>query len=156
MSLFKSHYKIPAILIVFIAVLVAIGTAGFTSPPDKDGQKIVVHLKHFTDDLHAAFMAVKLAGALETAGADVTLFVNLEGARLADARITTELKWGPGEMPLIHYYDAFIAAGGELLICPHCAHAAGVDPENLRKGAKVATEGEVVKVLMEADKILDY
>jgi predicted peroxiredoxin len=120
------------------------------------GQKIVVHLKHWTDDLHAVFMAVKLAGAMQAKGAAVTLFVNLEGARLADANQPGDMLWGTGGHPLSEYYAAFVEAGGKVLICPHCAMAAGIKADSLRHGARIAADDEVVDALLAADKILDY
>ena len=139
-------------LLVSALLLTTLGLA----PGDEKAQKIVVHLKHFSDDLHAAFMAIKLAGGMQAEGADVTIFVNLEGARFADARMPKDLLWGPSNKPISVYYEAFVKAGGKILVCPHCAKAAGMDTDQLRQGARVATEGEVVDLLLAADKILDY
>jgi predicted peroxiredoxin len=94
----------------------------------------VVHLKHFTNDLHAAFMALKAANWMQGKGAEVIVFVDLEGARLADPRQSLDVRWGHGADPLSKYYDSFIAAGGRVAVCPHCAEAAGLDPKKVRKG----------------------
>ncbi len=125
------------------------------APSADDPQKIVVHLKHYTDDLHAAFMAVKLAGALQEKGADVTMFVNLEGVRLVDLNTPLDMKWGHSK-ELTTYLESYINAGGSVLVCPHCAMAAGMEANDLRKGARIGTQDEVVDLLLAADKILDY
>lgn len=119
-------------------------------------QRVVVHLSHATDDLHAAFMAVKLGLAMQEKGAQVTLLVDLEGVRIADTRQPNDLVWGHGEA-LSTYYDAFVKAGGKVLVCPHCAAAAGLDAKSLRPGAQIAKDpGELAAVLLAADRILDY
>jgi len=139
--------------IVGLAALIAGVIAG--APSADDPQKIVVHLKHYTDYLHAAFMAVKLAGALQEKGADVTMFVNLEGVRLVDSGTPLDLRWGQSN-ELTTYYESYINAGGSVLVCPHCAMAAGLEAKDIRKGAKIGSQDEVVDLLLSADKILDY
>jgi predicted peroxiredoxin len=131
-----------------------LSAAGQTDTPAV--QKVVVHLSHFTDDLHAGFMAVKLAKAMQARGASVTVFVDLEGARLADARQSLTVFWGPSDVPLASHYGEFIQAGGSVLVCPHCAHAAGMTADSIRDGARIGTEEELAAMLLEADKILDY
>ena len=45
-----------------------------------DTQHAVVHLSHFTDDLHRAFMALKMAKLMQEGGVQTTLFLDIEGA----------------------------------------------------------------------------
>ena len=125
-------------------------------PKDPDAKQVVVHLSHSTDDLHAASMALKLARVLRSKGASVHLFVDLEGARVADKRVPGSLGWGPGNATLGQLYDALVEAGGKVLVCPHCAQAAGLDEANLRAGARIGTVDDIGQVLMNADIIMDY
>ena len=122
----------------------------------EDTQSVVVHLSHFTDDLHAAFMALNIGTMLAESGeAEVTLFLDLEAVRLADAGSRSDLAWGDsggvGEA-----FDGFVAAGGSVMVCPHCAAQASVDAEGLRNGAHMATREEIVAMFLSADKIIDY
>jgi predicted peroxiredoxin len=121
-----------------------------------EAKEVVVHLSHSTDDLHAASMALKLARVIRSKGASVHLFVDLEGARVADKRVPGSLRWGPGDATLGQLYDALIEAGGKVLVCPHCAQAAGLDEANLRAGARIGTVDDIGQVLMNADVIMDY
>jgi sulfur relay (sulfurtransferase) complex TusBCD TusD component (DsrE family) len=124
--------------------------------PVAPAQRVVVHLSHATDDLHAPFMALKLAQAMQEKGAQVTLLLDLEGVRVADTRQPNDMHWGSGE-PLASHYNGFIKAGGKVLVCPHCASAVGLDMKSLRPGAQIAKDiGELAAVLIAADKILDY
>jgi len=119
-------------------------------------QKMIVHLKHGTDDLHAVSMALTLGAEMARKGAAVTLFVDLEGVRIADPRQPLGLRWGAQDRTIAQLYDNFVASGGEVLVCPHCAEAAGLRTGELRKGAKRATFEQVAETMLTADKVLDY
>lgn len=118
-------------------------------------QKVVVHLTHYTDNLHAVHMAVHLANMMQTMGAEVTMLLDLEGVRLADSRQSQDLVWGKGD-PLSKEVAAFLKAGGQMLLCPHCSEHAGLTAANLRPGARIGKTGELPKTILAADKILDY
>jgi predicted peroxiredoxin len=118
-------------------------------------QKVVVNLTHFTDNLHAVAMAVHLAHHMQMEGAEVTLLLDLEGVRLASTRQPQNLVWGKGE-PVSKEYDAFVKAGGRVLLCPHCSENAGITERDLRQGARIAKVGELPKTILAADKVLDY
>jgi len=132
------------------------GDPAYAAAAQDQPKRVVVHLTHTTDDLHAAFMALKLARVMQSTGASVHLFVDLEGARVADKRVPGDLRWGPGDTTLGELYDALVKAGGTVVVCPHCATAAGLDQANLRPGARIGTLEEIGQILMEADVIMDY
>jgi predicted peroxiredoxin len=80
----------------------------------------------------------------------------LEGVRLADTRTPQDLRWGHGD-DIAKAYKAFIEAGGEVIVCPHCAKAAGFDEKSLRPGARMAKQGnDLADVIIAADKVLDF
>ena len=120
-----------------------------------EGEKVVVHLSQFGNDLHAVSMALKLGTVMQKAGSQVTLFVDLEGVRVADIRQPQSLRWGTGA-PVEELYNGFVDAGGRVLVCPHCAAAAGLEKGSLRKGATIGTTECITNTLSEATKILDY
>lgn len=137
-----------------LALLVLLGTtAALAQAPAR--QKVVVHLKHYTDNLHAVKMAVHLAYMMQTMGADVTLLLDLEGVRLASTKEPQALVWGKGD-PISKEYDAFVKAGGDVLLCPHCAEHAGITANQLRPGARLGKDGALAKTILAAAKILDY
>ena len=128
-------------------------TANATTAAQKH---IVVRLGHYTDDLHAATMAVGFAKTMQERGQKVTLMLTLEGVRLADTRTPQDLKWGHGD-EISKAFDGLRKAGGEIIVCPHCAEAAGIDEKSLRPGARFGKEGnDLVDVLIAADKVVDF
>jgi sulfur relay (sulfurtransferase) complex TusBCD TusD component (DsrE family) len=140
----------PFTLFAAIAALFFACSAGFAAEPPT----AIVHLSKFTENLHAPFMALKLATAMAKEGATVTLFLDLEAVRLADENAPLDLMWGKGHDSLSKLYVGFVAAGGRVVLCPHCAEAAGVT--TVRKDARIATQDELGKLFLGADKIVDY
>ncbi|EGF25448.1 hypothetical protein RBWH47_04865 [Rhodopirellula baltica WH47] len=116
----------------------------------------MVHLSHFTDDLHRCFMAVKVANLMQDYGADVTLFVDLEGVRIAERKQELKFNWGPDSPSLAELYEKFADGGGKVLVCPHCAKSAHVTDPGLKRNAQIATLPMLGKMLIEADKVMDY
>lgn len=144
---------------IFIAVLAVALLMVLLSAPNyaQTGakQRVVVHLTHYTDNLHAVKMAVHLANMMQGMGAEVTMLLDLEGVRLADSRQPGDLIWGKGD-PISKELAAFVKAGGKMLLCPHCAEHAGITSATLRPGARLGQMGELPKVILAADKVLDY
>jgi predicted peroxiredoxin len=144
------------LLVTFVAAISTRVTMGDNPETSKDAQKIVVHLSHFTDDLHRCFMAVKLGTLMQKSGAQVTLFLDLEGVRLAERRQNLDMTWGSNPTTLTKHYEEFTEAGGKVLLCPHCAHSAQIGDMSLKRNAEIASEQVLGKMLLDADKILDY
>jgi predicted peroxiredoxin len=116
-----------------------------------------MHLNHGTDDLHAAFMALKLGTNLQKRGAQVMLVLTLEGVRIADKNQPLNLRWGSSLMTLSELYDQFVAAGGKVMVCPVCAEAVGLTASNLRSGARLAQEDQdIPNLILTADKVMDF
>lgn len=64
----------------------------------------------------------------------------------------------PGASETLHwpFAERFIESGGKVLLCPHCAKSARVGDLMLKQNAEIGTEQALGKMLLEADKILDY
>lgn len=145
---------IALVALVFVASVI-IGPTPASSQA-KTKQKIVVHLSHYADGSHAAMMAVHFAQYLQEHGADVTLMLDVDGVRLADQRQAQTTGSGMNAQTT-SLYDAFVKAGGKVLVCPHCAEVAGITAQNLRPGAHLGKNlGELADAVLAADKILDY
>jgi sulfur relay (sulfurtransferase) complex TusBCD TusD component (DsrE family) len=132
-------------------------------------QDIVVHLKRHINDLQGAVTAVRLATLMQVQDcADVTLFLTLQGPRLADNRMPQDLLFGtlpdgtpPEEYTLAWFVQGFLGAGGEIVVCPLCAQEIGLIREDgttpdLLEGVIVPTPQEIADLFLAADKILDF
>lgn len=161
----RSRFLVPVIAASALGGLVTgavvlpdaspVATAHAAAP--KSDQTVVINLTHGTDDLHAVMMALELGRGLAERGADVSMFVNLEGVRLVDKNQPLSLSWGTADKKNIgQLYQSFIDAGGKVVVCPHCAEVAGLTKEDLRPGATLASEQAVVERMLAADKVIDY
>lgn len=150
----RIHTNIRLALAALLLVSAIAGAAPAVAE-EAAAKTTIVHLSHFTDDLHATTMAVKLAGLMQTHGTSVVLFLDLEGVRAADDRQPQEVAWGHGTK-ISDLYATFVKAGGKVVVCPHCAQAVGLDSAALRDGARIVTPEELAVVLNGADRILDY
>ncbi len=144
------HYFMLAVILVSLSLG---GLAG--SSDGENAQKIVVHLSKFERDPHAAILAVKLAEELQSQGAKVALYLDLEGVQLVDVRRERDGLWATSG-PLPRHYDGLLAAGGKVLVAAEDARLAGLGQADLRKGARIAMPAEIAQVLISADKIIDY
>ncbi|WP_286765901.1 MULTISPECIES: DsrE family protein [Rhodopirellula] len=157
MSYAKQIFRVGLLGVsVVIASIGSSANAEEASKVDGSGQKVVVHLSHFTDDLHRCFMAVKVANLMQDYDAEVTLFVDLEGVRIAERKQELKFNWGPDSPTLAELYEKFAAGGGKVLVCPHCAKSAHVTDPGLKRNAQIATLPMLGKMLIEADKVMDY
>ena len=86
----------------------------------------------------------------------MTLFLDIEGTRLADKEENARVHWGDHDTTLGDLYNRFVKAGGRILVCPHCAEHFGIDEGALREGAKLGTDDTITSVMMDADKVVDY
>jgi len=146
------------------------GCSGGWHHKDKH-QEIVVHLKRHINDLQGAVTAVRLATLMQSQDcADVTLFLTLQGPRLADTRMPQELLFGtlppnelPGDNTLAKFVQDFLGLGGKIMICPLCAREVGlfnedgtVNKEALLDGVIVPTSQDIADLFLAADKVLDF
>ncbi len=143
-----------------VALPLAAGCASVGSGPayaqqTQQAQKVVVHLGSFTNDLHSTFMALSLGANMQKAGASVTVFLDREGVRLADARERGDLTWGDSG-PVSKALIDFMAAGGKVMVCPHCAELAGMKAADLRPGVQMGTHEGVAQLMLAADKVIDF
>jgi predicted peroxiredoxin len=139
--------------LLLLLTTVALPLRAQEGPPEPE--RIVVHLSSLTDNLHAANMALKLGALLQRQGAEVTLFVDLEGARLGDIRQPLNMVWGNGPNVGDLLAD-FLKSGAKARVCPHCAAAIGLTDAQLREGFQIADAAEIAEMLLKADKVMDY
>lgn len=151
-------WKLSSTVLAFLVLLVSLGAsprATAQGEPAREGsaKAIVVHIGQYSNDLHSAAMGLGLAGMLQEAGADVTVFLDREAVRLADAA-----------HPLLTYGDtdvgsllsSFLSGGGRVVVCPHCAELGGVEASELREGVVMGTRASIAQLFLGADTVIDY
>jgi copper chaperone CopZ/predicted peroxiredoxin len=123
------------------------GTAG--KPP------ILVNITRGKNDLHAVSMALGLAQSALKNGRKATVFLNVEAPQFAARDLNEDLHC-PDFPPVKKLIADFIAQGGRVLICEHCARVVKLDPKNLIDGATVVAHGELLNALTPGTMVFSY
>ncbi len=139
-----------ALLLVVALVYIAATPAHNVQAQQKN---VVVHIGQFSNDLHSTTMGLSIANIMKEAGADVTVFLDREGVRLADKRQKTLIFADSNAEELL---QKLVKAGGKVIVCPHCAMVAGVDPAQMRDGCQMGSPESIAAMLMAADIVIDY
>jgi predicted peroxiredoxin len=99
--------------------------------------QILVNLATGLEDPERVTAAFLVAGAGVQKGKQVAMFLTKEAVRVAlpgHARGTA----CDGCPPLERLFDQYAEGGGELLVCPICFNARGLDEDDLVQNARVA------------------
>jgi copper chaperone CopZ/predicted peroxiredoxin len=116
---------------------------------------ILVNVTRGTDQLHAAAMAMALAQSALKDGRSATIFLNVQAPAYAAKDLDPHLKCD-GFPPFKKMLADFIAGGGRLMVCQHCAHLAKVKPDAMIAGAKPVAQNELLDALLPGTVVFSY
>ena len=147
------------IVVVFVALSAPMGA--YADDDDNDKKKCkkgVVTVTHSTNDLWKTITAIRIATALaqEDKGCKrVTLFLAMEGVRVADSTAPQNLNFGRDPVTLGEALKGFMATDGtRVLACAPCLNQIGLlveRPYDLLEGVTFPTRAELVEMYAEAD-----
>jgi len=143
---------------VALSLLVLPGLpAGAAAPQADRGDQPSLFVNLTSDELNRAAMAISIATRVRTEQQiPVTLFLNVEGANLAD-RDRPQNVHSDGKT--IHAMLADLAAaGGTILICPMCMqNVAGLTADDLVDGVEVGGSHVTLPALLaDGTRVLSY
>jgi predicted peroxiredoxin len=141
--------------VLTIALLFSVLLGGFVLAQGGTQKESVVHLTHYSDNLHAVKMAVYLASIMQGMGVKVTPFLDLEGVRLGSNKESAALVSGKDDS-IPKELSAFVKAGGQMLLCSHCAEKAGITAGDLKPGARIGKDTDIAKTILAAHTIVNY
>jgi len=147
-----SNTSTSILVLLAIAVWAMVGTLNPTLAQDAE-KTIVVHIGQYSNDLHSATMGVSLAGKMQEAGAEVTIFVDREAVRMGEQGQPL-LRYGDSDLEIL--LSNFLEGGGSVLVCPHCAELGGVEPGELRSGFTMGTPESIAALFLNADTVISY
>jgi predicted peroxiredoxin len=116
---------------------------------------VVVNITRGKDDLHAVSMAIGLASDAIKAGRRSVIFLNVHAPVLAAADLPADVKFADFP-PVKEMLASFVAAGGGLYVCGHCAAVTKVAESNLIKSAVVTGHGDLFKKLPASAMTFSY
>jgi len=148
------------------AIVAAIDKAGYQAKPAAAGiapasvdhsakQPLLVNITHGKDDLHAVCMGLGLAQSALKDGRTAIVFLNVEAPVFAAKDLGEDVKFA--DFPPVKTMLAdFLAAGGRVLVCGHCAHVVHLDTQNVIDGAKILAQGELFAALPPGSVVFSY
>ncbi len=110
-------------------------------------QSVFVNLT--SDEAQRVTMALNFSNSLLKDGQDVTIFLNVDGVRIGSAKVAglaaqrTELQ-------------AFMKAGGKVIICAHCMQVRGVTQADLMPGLTMGGEGAGRQAFLASTRQISY
>ena len=117
--------------------------------------KVVINLATGTEDPERVIVAFLVAGAALDAGKKVAFFLTKEAVRLAlpEHAVGEACRGCPSLETL---FEQFAAKGGELLVCPICLKARGLDGAELLPSARVAGATPLWEWIGEGATVFSY
>lgn len=161
---------VTAMLLVFGAVTgVAAGPAK-SAPPAPE--KIVLHLTKAPDKQglnevetgEAALLALQLGNLLQGSRGRTAIFLSLDGTVLADPSVVMNI-------PAIYNPDypdpsdptvtpgllqAYLGAGGRVIVCPLCGLRRGLMPETILPGVEWGDPDGIAELFGKAQKVISF
>lgn len=128
------------VAVVAVVMLSAVGAA-------QGKQSVFVNLT--SDEGQRVTMALNFSNSLLKDGQDVTIFLNVDGVRLGSAKVAglsaqrTELQ-------------AFMKAGGKVIVCMHCMQMRGVTQADLIPGLTTGGEGQGRQAFLASTRQISY
>jgi predicted peroxiredoxin len=102
-----------------------------------DGGKVVVNLATGLEDAERVIVAFLVATAALDQGKQVALFLTKEAVRLGVPGFATGVAC-EGCPPLTRLFEQYANGGGELLVCPICFNARGLEGSEFVSNARLA------------------
>jgi predicted peroxiredoxin len=99
--------------------------------------KVVVNLATGHEDADRVTVAFLVATAALERGRPVAMFTTKEAVRLGLPGYADAIE-SAGAPPVSRLFDQFLERGGELLLCPICFKARGLDERAIISGARLA------------------
>jgi predicted peroxiredoxin len=102
----------------------------------EDQKKVVINLTTGHEDADKVTVAFLVAGAAIEKGRSVIFFLTKEAVRLGLPGYADAIE-SAGAPPVARLFQQFADGGGELLVCPICFKARGLDESELVDNARI-------------------
>jgi predicted peroxiredoxin len=103
----------------------------------ESNEKVVINLATGLEDAERVTVAFLVGGAAAAQGRSVAMFLTKDAVRLGLAGVAEGVACD-GCPPLERLFAQYAEAGGELLVCPICFNARGLDDSALVANARIA------------------
>src|SRR5438132_5694138 len=120
-----------------------------------NNEKVVINLATGLEDSERVTVAFLVAGAALEQGKKVAMFLTKEAVRLGLPGYA-EATACEGCPPLSRLFQQYAEGGGELLVCPICFSARGLDESGLVQNARLAGASPLWEWIGEGATVFSY
>ena len=133
------------------------------SPAGVDDAEVLYENEVFEEaGSESVVLALQLANLLQSSDGRVTLFLSLDGVRVADPDVVTDypaiynmdFPYHPDAEPGL--LQAFLGQGGKVVVCPVCAMRRDLSPNTILPGTVWGNAEIISRLFLKTNKILDY
>jgi predicted peroxiredoxin len=133
----RTNVIAAGIILAILLGIMAFGRSG--KAPDESSlylrEGVLLHITHDHSDPHRVLMPLQMA-AIMSADRDVMIYLDIDAVRLV-IRDAGDIVYGHFT-PLKESLQNLLSAGVEIYACPGCMKEAGIRPEHLLEGIRVA------------------
>ena len=108
---------------------------------------LMIHCTYGKEDAERATLPFILANVAVTADQQATVFLTVEGVRLATKGYAERIN-KEGFPPLKDIMQSFIANGGKIWACGACTKPRGITEADIIEGAQIVTAANLVEALV--------
>jgi predicted peroxiredoxin/copper chaperone CopZ len=118
-------------------------------------QPILVNITRGKNELHAVSMALGLAQSAIKDGRPASIFLNVEAPVFAAKDLDNQLQYSDFP-PIKKLLADFLATGGRMMVCRHCASVANLKQEDMIDGVKVLDHQELFSSMTPGTVVFSY
>lgn len=118
-------------------------------------QPILVNITRGKNELHAVSMALGLAQSAIKNGRPAVVFLNVEAPVFAAKDLGNDVKYADFP-PVKKMLADFVAMGGRVLVCGHCAHVVKLEQRDMIDGAQVRAHDELFAAMPPGTVVFSY
>ena len=140
--------------------IVAVGLVitGFRPAEAQNAEKsktFILNLTSGANDVHAAWMGLRLAEHALDDDRDVVIFLNVHAPPLASTNAPSSLRFAD-HPPLPEYLAELATRGAKIIACPNCMKSTGVAEEDLIPGVTIANREKLFGMMEPNTVVFSY
>ncbi len=152
----KAHFKFSLVIIAVMALLTSF------NPPDKKESRendsmntnLIVNINSdATVNAHGSLVGINFAKKALEKGLNVTLFLNVDGVKLLQSEADTIAFQGKN---IVEALNKAAEKGVEIIACPHCMEAVGIDKTTIPSYVKVGQDGVIMERIKNNPTVFTY
>jgi predicted peroxiredoxin len=141
-------------LLLITSTFISCNDSPSTSKSSGGSNEILINLTSDpTVSAHGSLMGIHLAENALTNGLKATVFLNVNGVKLLQPEADT---LAFQEENIIKALNKVTEKGGEIIACPHCMEALGIDQDKIQSNVQVGKEKVMMDKLKNNPTVFTY